>query len=134
MVLRVIKRYSPFLLVVAFVNGCGDFKEPEARDATSIIGCYTAPDAPTFVVQAKVVKFAKDGTMVSFRYEFRTVGTVLRMPMVAETVDGQFDFTPADDHFYRVLHTDAGPIVRVAFGPDGTIVDYKRKSPGECAR
>ncbi|WP_452655578.1 hypothetical protein [Sphingomonas bisphenolicum] len=128
-----ISRIAYCLIFAMLAGSCSpSFPEPSAQDPSPILGCYVAPDAPWFVIDASTVKFAGDGKGVSYRYELPKVGTVLRVPMDAAIVDGRLIFTPSEDRFYRVLHTSAGPVVRVAFGKEGLLRDYQHKSLDEC--
>lgn len=122
------------LFALMVVAGCGDpeFSEPAAQDPAPILGCYTAPDAPSFVIDASTMKFSRDAKEVSYRYELPKVGTVLRVPMDAAIVHDRLTFTPSEDRFYRVLHTSAGPIIRIAFGREGLLRDYRREAIDQC--
>lgn len=127
-------RFLRCLLALMVVGGCDgpEFPEPEAQDPSPILGCYTAPDAPSFVIDASTMKFRGDAKNVSYRYELPKIGTVLRVPMDAAIVHDRLTFTPSEDRFYRVLHTSAGPIIRVAFGREGLLRDYQRKPLDRC--
>lgn len=120
-------------LVIAWLSGCGPAKseEPAAQDATPIFGCYASPDAPSIKIDAAAISIIGTDKTFPYRYELPKIGTVLRIPMDAVIVGEQFLFKSSDDRFYRVLHSDAGPIVRIAFAPRGVVKDY-RQATGGC--
>jgi hypothetical protein len=115
-----------------FIGGCFDFKEPKAQDATQIYGCYGAPGAPSLAITSHGMVLADAGLDVPFHYEFRKVGAVLRVPLIAQRMNGKYAFQRSDDHFYRIIQSASGPTIRVAFS-DGVVFDYRRQSTNECA-
>lgn len=121
-------------LVIACVSGCGptEWQETPSQDPVPIFGCYTAPDAPSFKIDSAGVSIIGAKQRFRYRYELPKIGTVLRIPMDATIVDGRFVFEASKDRFYRVLHRDAGPVVRVVFGPSGVVKDYGLQPAANC--
>ena len=113
-------------------SGCGDFDEPESLDPIAIIGCYTAAGAPSIKVTQNNVVIAGRPPAYGYKYEQRKVGMILRLPLTARTVDGQITFQESVDHLYRVVHTDAGPVIRVVVSPDASLVNYRRQPSEGC--
>lgn len=123
---------SAYLAGALLLSGCADFDEPEAVDPTPVLGCYVAPESPTISIEQAGVQIGQSPGILSYRYEQAKVGMVLRIPMVASVDEGRFQLKSGDEHFYRVISTDAGPFIRVAFYPDGTVKDYQRRSLNAC--
>lgn len=119
----------PIGLIVA---GCTDFDEPATVDPSPVVGCYVAPEAPSLSVQSNGVRIDESPAVLPFHYEQRKVGMVLEIPMVASDDRGEFEIRAGDKHFYRVLMTNDGPMIRVAAYPDGTLRQYKRRSQNPC--
>ena len=115
------------------LTGCSDFDEPASQDPKPIFGCYNAPDAPSIALTSKGVKIEGVRETTPLHYEYRTVGAILRIPFSAKFRDGRYKFERSDDHYFRVLHTADGPLILVAFGPDGYLKKYRRSSANECA-
>lgn len=115
------------------VSGCSDFEEPASQDPTPIYGCYVAPEAPSIAIAPAGVTIRGVSETAPFRYEFRKVGAILRMPFAAHYRDGQYRFDRSSDHLFRVVHTATGPTILIAFGPDGYQKKYRRSSTNECA-
>ena len=128
----VIPTISRPLVAALFLAGCMEFDEPEPVDPAPILGCYTAPNAPFINVAANGVSIEHLAESIPFSYQQRKVGMIIVMPVLAQTADGQFDFRRSEDHFYRVIHTSRGPLIRIAFGPQGFLKDYKRQSSADC--
>lgn len=120
------------LPMVLFLFGCTDFDEPARVDPAPVAGCYVAPEAPSLSVQETGVRIGQRPEMLPFRYQQEKVGMVLAIPMVALIGENGFELRPGDEHFYRVLRTNEGPVIKVAFGPDGTLRHYKRRSENQC--
>jgi hypothetical protein len=79
------------------------------------------------------MKVAGSGAVVSFRYEARKVGYVISVPLEATDANGHLSFSPSqDDYFYRRAQFSDPPIIIVAFGPGGTVVNYRRSEDGRC--
>jgi hypothetical protein len=125
-------RVSAYLAIGLLLSGCTDFDEPSAVDPTPILGCYLAPEAPTLSIQQEGVRIEEGPEVLPFRYQQEKVGMVLAIPMVASVGGGGFELKGGEEHSYRVLWTDAGPVIRVAFGPGGTVRDYQRHSGSPC--
>lgn len=120
----------PTLILTALAS-C-DFDEPPAKDPSEIYGCYTAPDAPSFSLSSAGMRPEGSQVAVPFRYEFRKVGYVVNVRLVADEAEGRLAFSPGENHFYRVMPSDAGTIIVVAFGPAGTIKSYRRELGSNC--
>jgi hypothetical protein len=120
------------LAIALLLSGCTDFDEPSAVDPTTILGCYLAPDAPALSIQQTGIRIGQGPEVLPFRYEQMKVGMVLAIPMIASSGEAGLELKGGEEHFYRVLMTDAGPVIRVAFGPDGTLRDYERRSKSPC--
>lgn len=120
------------LSAAVLVVGCDAFKEPETMDPAPIVGCYTAQNAPSLNIGFSAIRVAGNDRPVPFRYEFRKIGAVIMVPMDSTEVGGRFNFEPSGEHMFRVFHTDAGPVIRAAFGRRGLVVDYVRQPSGRC--
>lgn len=57
---------------------------------------------------------------------------VVRVGLAAENDQGLYRFNRSYDHFYRVLFTDAGPVIPVHFGKEGYRVEYVHQPTGDC--
>ena len=125
-------RETAYLAGALLLSGCADFDEPEGVDPTPVLGCYVAPELPAISIEQSGVQIGQNPEVLPYRYEQRKVGMVLRIPMVASVDEGRFQLKSGGEHFYRVLSTDAGPVIRVAFYPDGMIKDYQRRSIKTC--
>lgn len=123
--------YVTSALLAATLTAC-TFSEPKSDDPTSILGCYTAPNAPAFRLVAEGMQFDRSQLPVPFRYEFRKSGYVLDLPLSANEVDGRLAFSPGEGHLYPVVPTEAGPTIRVAFGPSARLVNYRRSAAAGC--
>jgi hypothetical protein len=123
---------SAHLAIAFLLSGCTDFAEPSLVDPTNVLGCYLAPQAPELSVRQAGIQIGHDPEVLPFRYEQRKVGMVLAIPMVASAGEGGLELKRGEEHLYRVLSTAAGPVITVAFGPDGTIREYKRRSSEPC--
>lgn len=119
----------PMGLIVA---GCTDFDEPAAVDTSPVVGCYVAPEATSLSVQSNGVRIGQSPAVLPFRFEQRKVGMVLAIPMVASDDRGGFEIRSGDEHLYRVLMTEDGPVIQVAADPDGTLRQYERRSQNPC--
>ena len=123
---------AAYLVGALLLSGCADFDEPEGVDPTPVLGCYIAPESPAIRIEQAGVQIGQSPEILPYRYEQRKVGMVLRIPMIASVDEGRFQITRGDEHFYPVLSTDAGPLIRVAFFPDGTVKDYQRRPLNAC--
>lgn len=123
---------SAHLAGVFFLFGCADFDEPEAVDPAPVLGCYVASGAGALSIEQEGVRIGDSSEILPYSYEHRRVGMILRIPMVASVVDGRLQLKSGNERFYRVLSTDDGPVIRVAFGPEGTVRDYQRRSLSAC--
>jgi hypothetical protein len=113
--------------------GCSDFAESPPQDPAPIYGCYIAPEAPSITIAPVGVTIEGVSETAPFRYEFKKVGAIWRMPFVAYFRDGQYKFDRSDDHLFRVVHTATGPTILIASSPDGYVKKYRRSSTKECA-
>jgi hypothetical protein len=118
--------------VVAAVSSCG-FHEPAADDASAIYGCYRAPNASSFDLGAGGLRIEGAAAPIPFRYEFRKVGYVLNVPLVAHEVAGHFRLLGGDSHFYRVVASGNGPVIVVASAPNNAVLNYTRSTPALCS-
>ena len=110
------------------------FAASPAEDATLIFGCYSAPDAPTFRLGPDGMRVAGSGAVVPFRYEARKVGSGINVPLEATDANGHLSFTPSQqDYFYRRAQFSDPAIIIVAFGHEGTVVNYRRSEDARCA-
>ena len=125
-------KLSAIFPIVLIVSGCTDFDEPAAVDPTPVVGCYIAPDAPSLRIQLNGVRIEQSPQILPFQYEQAKVGMVLAIPMVASVGQSGFELGSGDEHFYRVLWINGGPVIRVAFAPDGIIRDYERSAKEAC--
>ena len=123
-------RIMPTLLLAALAS-C-DFDEPPAKDASAIYGCYTAPDAPRFSLGAAGMRVEGSQAAVPFRYELRKVGYAVNVPLLANVTERRFALSAGENHFYRMVPSDAGPTIVVAFGPTETTKIYTRKQSSNC--
>ena len=123
-------RLIAILPVGLIVSGCFDFNEPAAVDSTPVLGCYVAPEAPSLSIQPHGIRIGRSSEILPLRYEQHKVGMVLAIPMVASVDGGRLEIRSGDTHFYRVLGTNNGPVIRVAASPDGTLWQYERRSQG----
>lgn len=121
-----------FIFGLSLVSSCVDFDEPEAKDPSPILGCYGATQAPSFSLERAGIKIEGMTGHLPFSYQFRKVGMTLKVPLDAQLIDGQFKFKAGDDYIYRVFHTSDGPVIRIAFGPNGVIRDYAQLSRSPC--
>ena len=119
-------------LISLLLSGCTDLAAPRAVDPAPVFGCYVASAAPALSLSQAGVQIAESPEVLPFRYEQAKVGMVLAVPMVASIDQSGFQLKRGKEHFYRVLWTEAGPIIRIAFGPEGTIRDYQRRSTSAC--
>ena len=128
-------RHGKFAALVVFgsLAASCDFSDPKAEDPTAIFGCYIATDAPSLVLTKYGVQLHGLSEALPFRYEYRKVGYVLNVPMIAENRQGRLTLLNSTSHFYRVIPSDAGPTIVVVTYPDGQLVNYKRSAPGYCA-
>lgn len=120
------------LPMALFLCGCTDFEEPATVDPAPVAGCYVAPEAPSLSFQETGVQIGQRPEILPFRYQQQKVGMVLAIPMVATIGENGFELRSGDEHFYRVLWTNEGPVIEVAFGPDGTLRQYQRRSENPC--
>ena len=112
---------------------CGSSDVPKAEDPTPVLGCYKADEAPAILISRDDFTFEGGAHPLPFRYEFHKVGMMLAVPVSADTDGRQLVLRPSDDHFYRVLFDNSLPVIRVAFGPNGQLVDYRRTESRACA-
>jgi hypothetical protein len=70
---------------------------------------------------------------IPFRYEAAKVGYGIKVRLDASHSNGRLSFVPSpNEYFYRrALFTDP-PVIIVAFGPEGTIVNYRRSEDARC--
>ena len=78
------------------------------------------------------MRIAGTEATIPYRYEMHKIGAILKMPVVAEVIDGKSSFQRSEDHFYRVLFVEGQPVIRVAFGKEGYLSDYVRYSSSNC--
>jgi hypothetical protein len=123
-------RYPTLLL--SLLLGCSEFREPEAQDPSPVFGCYMSSSAPAFALGPQGLMLNSTQKTVPFRYEFRKVGMIVRAPISANVEGGRYVFRNSDDRFYRVIFSAGQPIIRVAFGKEGYIVDYVRYPSTNC--
>lgn len=126
------RKRSAYLAGVFLLYGCADFDEPKAVDPAPVVGCYVAPDAPALSVEQAGVRIGQSTEILPYQYQQRKVGMILIMPMVATVREGEFQIGGGEEHFYRVIWNDGRPIIRIAFGPNGIIREYKRRSQNPC--
>jgi hypothetical protein len=104
-----------------------------AEDASSIYGCYEAPNASSFDLSARGLRIEGAAAAVPFRYEFRKAGYVLNVALVAHDVAGHFQLSGGDTHFYRVVAADNGPVIVVASAPNNAVLNYTRSTTALCS-
>jgi hypothetical protein len=79
------------------------------------------------------MRVAGSQAVFPFRYEARKVGYGIDVPLEATEANGRLSFTPSqDNYFYRRTPFSDPPIIIVAFGPQGTVVNYRRTDDGHC--
>lgn len=125
------------LLVLAFsgamiAGGCSEFKQPEPRNPSQIVGCYGASGAPTIEVGMTHLRVVNASISIPYTYEERKIGMVIRTSLEAETSNGQLTLEPGDDHLFRVSFQDGQPLITFAFGPAGEVVNYRLVPRGNC--
>jgi hypothetical protein len=126
-------RTLPAVLLIAGVTACRpDYRGLE--DASAIYGCYTAPDAPSFTLSSAGMRAEGLSDPVPFRYELKKVGYVVAVPLSADYSGGRFSFSRGDEHYYRMVASDAGPTMLVAFGHEAFLVTYRRLASANCTR
>lgn len=120
-----------FLFLAA---GCSEFKEPEAQDPSPVFGCYTSPDAPAFILGPDGFTITSTKEKIPFRYEFRKVGMIVRVPISAEFENRIYVFRHSSDHFYRAIFTDAGPMILMHFGAEAVRAEYRHQPTAACKK
>ena len=124
---------SVIVLLLCMALGACKFDEPQVLDPASILGCYSANQAPSILIAEDTMKAQGVARILQYRYAFRKVGPMIEVPLMAEVQRGKFALVPSEVHFYRVIFDDSGPLIRVAFGPTGELVDYRRTMPRACS-
>jgi hypothetical protein len=125
-------RSTAVVLSLALATSC----HPDTRgleQPSEIYGCYTAPDAPSFTLGSAGMRVKGASGPVPFRYEFKKIGYVVAVPLNADHSGGRFSFSRGNDHYYRMVPSDAGPTILVAFGDEGSLVTYMRSAPASCS-
>jgi hypothetical protein len=119
-------------LLFVSVASC-HLEEPRAEDARAIYGCYAAKGAPSFFLSASGMRVEGSAAPIPFRYKSAKVGYGIEVPLDASRSNGRLSFVPsAEDYFYRRAPFSDPPVIIVAFGPDGTVVNYRRSEDARC--
>ncbi len=119
-------------LLLVSVVAC-HLEEPRAEDAGAIYGCYAAEGAPSFFLSASGMRVEGAAAPIPFRYEYAKVGYGIEVPLGASRSNGRLSFVPsAEDYFYRRAPFSDPPVIIVAFGPEGTVVNYRRSEDARC--
>jgi len=127
-------KHSAFILALLLtLVGCSQFSDPSPADAAPILGCFRAAGAPSLLIDGHGMKIGGRGEIVPYQYGSHKIGMMLRVPLSAEIKDQRFTLQHSDDHLFRVLFDNGKPIIRVAFGPNGTLVDYHLEADLRCS-
>ena len=119
-------------LLFASAASCA-FEEPRGEDARAIYGCYAAEGAPSFFLNKAGMRVKGSAASIPFRYVSEKVGYGIMVPLNANRSNGRFSFVPsAEDYFYRRAPFSEPPVIIVAFGPEGKIVNYRRSEDSRC--
>lgn len=120
------------LLLLVSVASC-HLKEPRAEDARAIYGCYAAEGAPSFFLSASGMQVEGLATPIPFRYESAKVGYGIKVPLNANRSNGHLSFArSAEDYFYQRAPFSDPPVIIVAFGLEGKVVNYRRLEDARC--
>jgi hypothetical protein len=124
-------RAAALVPLVILATSCREDRRG-VEQASAIYGCYTAPDAPSFTLSSAGMRVEGLSQAVPFRYDYEAVGYVVEVPLTANHSGGRFSFSRGDDHYYRMVASDTGPTMLVAFAPEGIEVTYKRSVATDC--
>lgn len=119
-------------LFLVSVASC-QFAEPTAEDASAIYGCYAAEGAPSFSLSIAGMRVEGSPKSVPFRYLHRKVGYGVEVALDASHSNGRLSMIKSDEvFFYQRAPLSDPPVIIVAFGPEGPVVNYRRSDDTRC--